>query len=113
MDELRTPAIALVVGVLLAAGAAAAAAVTRAAARRIPRSAALMAAVTAWLVLFGLVPLTAFAFLVPGPGERPADPPTGWEVVVLNVVPFTLLASPLIGFVQGMRATRPPRSPSA
>jgi hypothetical protein len=106
VSDLGPATIALVEGALLVAGGAGAARFTRRVARRIPRPAALMAAVTTWVVLFGLMPFAAFAVLVPGPDERSVGPPTGWEAVVLNLVPFALVAAPVVGFVQGMVATR-------
>jgi hypothetical protein len=103
--------IALVELCLLAGGAAGAAAFTRRVAGRIPPGPVLMAAVAAWIVLFGLVPFAGFALLVPRVGSGAATP-QGWTAVVLNLVPFALVAAPVIGFVQGLvapRRQRPPR----
>jgi hypothetical protein len=108
---LGTAGVALAELCLLVGGAAGAAAFTRRVAGRIPPPAVLMAAVTAWIVLFGLVPFAGFALLAPRVGSGGA-PPERWAVVVLNLVPFALVAAPLVGFVQGLRAPRRHR-PSA
>ncbi|GAC1366643.1 MAG: hypothetical protein NVSMB32_11190 [Actinomycetota bacterium] len=63
----------------------------------------LMVSVATWLVLFGMVPFFAFAALVPTArsGHQGAG---ALALVVLNGVPFTLVASPLLGAAQALAA---------
>lgn len=77
---------------------------------QVHRRVVLMAAVAAWVILFGMVPFTVFALFVRGAAGA-AGPPPAWEAVVLNLVPLALVASPFAGFVQGMRVSRPPVRP--
>lgn len=67
-----------------------------------------MAAVAAWVILFGLLPFFAFALLVQR-GTASGSPPAAWEGFVLNLIPFALLAAPLVGFFEGARALSPAR----
>lgn len=91
--------------VLLAAGALGALRFTRWIAREAGRGVILMAAVTAWVILFGIIPFFAFALFAPGAGS-PAGHPSTWETFVLNLIPFALVAAPLAGFVNGMKVSR-------
>jgi hypothetical protein len=62
----------------------------------------LMASVSAWLVLFGLVPFSVFAaFLRPGTGQA-AGP---LETLILNIEPLALVASPALGIAQALVLT--------
>jgi hypothetical protein len=66
------------------------------------RKLVLMASVSAWLVLFGLVPFSVFAaFVRPGTGQA-AGPV---ETLILNIVPLALVASPALGIAQAVVLT--------
>lgn len=70
-----------------------------------------MTSVSAWFVLAGLVPFFAFAALLP-PG-RAGHPGAGsFETVALNLVPWALLAAPILGGAQAWLATRGPTPPA-
>ena len=69
------------------------------------RGPVLLVAAATWLVLFGLVPFFAFALLVPA-GTGSGHGAGAFETVVLNLVPWALLAGPALGVAQGLRATR-------
>jgi hypothetical protein len=103
---LPAPVVAMAEVLLLGWGAAASAVFTSRAAKRIPRAATLMAAGTAWIVLFGLVPFAGFALLAPAVAGSGDATPHSWAVAVLNVVPFALVAAPVVGLVQGIAVTR-------
>ena len=86
---------------LLAGGALAAQRFVRRVGRG-ERKLVLMASVSAWLVLFGLVPFCVFAaFVRPGTGQA-AGPV---ETLILNVVPLALVASPALGIAQALALT--------
>jgi hypothetical protein len=65
------------------------------------RKLVLMASVSAWLVLFGLVPFSVFAAFTPGTGQA-AGPV---ETLILNMVPLALVASPALGIAQALVLT--------
>jgi len=91
--------------VLLAGGAAASLRFVRRVGRG-DRKLVVMASVAAWLVLFGLVPFGVFsAFLRHGAGPQ-AGP---LESVVLNLVPWALVLSPVLGVLQALAITRADR----
>ncbi|MGH2705105.1 MAG: hypothetical protein ACRDJ4_08420 [Actinomycetota bacterium] len=89
---------------LLAGGALAARAFTRWIGREAERVAVLMAGVTAWLILFGILPFMVFAIYARSVG-RSGGAPDGWEVLVLNLIPFALVTAPVVGFVHGLRVS--------
>jgi hypothetical protein len=66
------------------------------------RGLVLMASVSAWLVLFGLVPFCVFAAFV-RPGTARAAGPV--ETLILNIVPLALAASPVLGVAQAVVLT--------
>ena len=66
------------------------------------RKLVLMASVATWLVLFGLVPFSAFAAFV-HPGTAQTAGPV--ETLILNLVPLALVASPALGIVQALLLT--------
>ncbi|HVE76016.1 MAG TPA: hypothetical protein VND22_04510 [Actinomycetota bacterium] len=96
--------IAAVVGTLLIAGGFGASRFTRWISKQGDRKIVLIAAVTAWFTLFGMTPFFAFAVLV-GKASANSVPPIA--TFILNLVPFALVAAPFVGFVQGMRLTKP------
>lgn len=68
------------------------------------RKVVVMASVAVWLVLFGLVPFFVFALLLPaGQAGHPGAGP--FETAVLNLVPFALVAAPLLGVLQALAVT--------
>lgn len=91
--------IALLVGGALAAGR-----LMRLVVKYADRVTVLIASVTLWVVLFGVLPAFVFALYVRQVGGGGGDP--GWEFLVLGALPFTMIASPLIGFFRGMRLYR-------
>jgi hypothetical protein len=86
---------------LLAAGALAARGFVRRVGRG-ERKVVVLASMAAWLVLFGMIPFFAFAVFLPAGGRGQAGP---FEALVLNVVPFALAVSPLVGLVQALALT--------
>lgn len=89
---------------LLIGGALGARSFTRRIARGGDRRVILMAAVAAWVILFGILPFVVFAIYARTVGPA-GGRPVGWEVVVLNLIPFALVTAPFAGFVQGLRLT--------
>ena len=74
------------------------------------RKVVIMASISAWLVLFGMVPFFVFAGLLPhgphgtGAGGGRAGP---LETLILNAVPFAMVISPALGLVQALLLTGP------
>lgn len=66
------------------------------------RKLVVMASVSAWLVLFGMVPFVVFAAFLPA-GRAQGTGPV--ETLVLNIVPLALVLSPALGVVQALRLT--------
>lgn len=95
---------------LLGAGALGAMRFTRWISRQADRSVVLMAAVTGWAILFGIIPFFGFALFAPA-AASPAGRPAAWEAFVLNLIPFALVAAPLAGFVNGVKVSRPGKLP--
>lgn len=95
---------------LLGAGAFGAMRFTRWIARQADRPAVMMAAVTGWAILFGIIPFFGFALFAPG-AASPAGRPAAWESLVLNLIPFALVAAPLAGFVNGIKVSRRQKLP--
>lgn len=93
--------LALVEVLLLAGGASVAHRFVRRVGRG-ERKLVLMASVSAWLVLFGMVPFVVFAAFLPSGGVRGVGP---FETLVLNLVPVALVLSPGVGIVQALRLT--------
>jgi hypothetical protein len=93
--------LALVEILLLAGGASAAHRFVRRVGRG-DRKLVLMASVSAWLVLFGMVPFVVFAAFLPAGKAQGAGPV---ETLVLNIVPLALVLSPALGLVQALRLT--------
>jgi hypothetical protein len=98
--------LALVEVLLLAGGASAARRFVRRVGRG-ERKLVLMASVSAWLVLFGMVPFAVFAAFLPA-GRVPGAGPV--ETLVLNTVPLALVLSPGLGLVQALLLTARNRS---
>jgi hypothetical protein len=68
------------------------------------RKLVVMASMAVWLLLFGMVPF--FIFAVALPAGRAGHPGAGpFETVVLNLVPFALALSPVLGAIQGVALT--------
>lgn len=87
---------------LLIAGGLGAYKITSWVARGGVRAGAFMAAVASWSILFGIFPFFAFYLLAREAGPVAGDP-GGWQGFVLNLIPFTILAAPAIGFGHGLR----------
>ncbi len=101
MSHVHPTLLALAEIVLLAGGAAVSVRFVRRVGRG-DRKVVVMAAMAAWLVLFGLLPFGVFAALLrPGTGQ-PAGPVEG---LVLNAVPLALVISPVLGLVHGLTLT--------
>jgi hypothetical protein len=93
--------LALIEVALLVAGAVASARLVRRIGRG-ERKLVVMASISVWLVLFGLVPFFFFAVAVP-PGRAGSPGAGAFETVVLNLVPWALVASPVLGVAQALR----------
>ena len=93
--------VAILVGGLVVGGALVSGVFTRWLSKEHDRRVILMASVTSWFVLVGMVPFFVFALFVNRVGSRGTIPP--FASFLLNLVPFALVASPIIGFVQGLR----------
>ena len=65
------------------------------------RKVVVLAAAAIWLVAFGLVPFCAFALLAPS-GHAGGAGAGAFENAVLNAAPFALVASPVLGILQGL-----------
>lgn len=65
-------------------------------------SVVLMASTVSWLILVGMIPFFVFALFAEG-ASSPVGKVGAVETLVLNVIPFALVAAPLIGFGLGMR----------
>lgn len=93
-------AFAIIEGSLLLFGALGSYRLTNRARAKVDRSVLLMAAVAIWFILFAMVPFLVFAAFY----EGVEAPPGGVDAIsslVLNSIPFALVAAPLIGFTQG------------
>ncbi|HWD08341.1 MAG TPA: hypothetical protein VHA57_04520 [Actinomycetota bacterium] len=101
--------LALIEVVLMAGGAASSLRLVRKIGRG-ERKLVVMASITVWLVLFGMVPFFVFALAVP-PGHPGNPGAPAFETAVLNLVPWALVASPVLGVAQAFRLTarRPTR----
>jgi len=95
--------LALIEVVLLAAGAAGSVRLVRRIGRG-ERKLVVMAAISVWLVLFGMVPFFVFAVALP-PGHAGNPGAGAFETAVLNLVPWALVASPVLGVAQALRLT--------
>lgn len=91
---------------LLVAGTFASLRLTRWLAREADRGVVLVAAVTVWVILFGVLPMLTFAIFA-GQARSAGASIAAWESLVLNLIPFALVAAPFAGFVNGMRASKP------
>lgn len=93
--------LAILVGGLIVGGALVSGAFTKWLSKEHDRRVILMASVTSWFVLVGMVPFFVFALFVNrvGSGGRVSS----FASFLLNLVPFALVGSPIIGFVQGLR----------
>ena len=60
----------------------------------------LMASVAGWFILFGMVPFLVFALFVKGASV--SGEVDRIEGLILNLIPFALVAAPIIGFGDGM-----------
>ena len=100
----HTTVLAGLIVVLLGLGGWGALRFTRWMAGQADRKVVLMAGVAAWTVLFGLLPF--FLFAVTSGRVTAGIPPGAIERTIINVTPFTMLVSPMIGFIQGMVAAR-------
>ena len=101
------PVIGLLVGLSLGLGGLVALRFTKWLCKDNDRKVVLMGGVTAWLVLFGLIPFALFAFLVRNGTSGAELSDYGFPVrFVLGVLPFTLLASPVIGYLQALAVSR-------
>lgn len=96
---------AIIESVLLVFGALGAARSTVRIGRRLERGIVLMASVTAWFILFAMIPFAVFA-LLSGRVAAPAGGVDPFSSFVLNAIPFALVAAPLIGFAQGWQVSR-------
>lgn len=101
--------LALIEVVLMAGGAAGSLRLVRRIGRG-ERKLVVMASITVWLVLFGMVPFFFFALAVP-PGHAGNPGAAAFETAVLNLVPWALVVSPVLGVAQALRLTarRPTR----
>lgn len=68
------------------------------------RKLVVMASIAVWLVLFGMLPFFVFAAALP-PGHTGNPGAGAFETAVLNLVPWALVASPVLGVAQGLRLT--------
>ncbi len=100
----HTSVLAALIILLLGIGAWGALRFTRWMAGQADRKVVLMAGVAAWTVLFGLLPF--FLFAVTSGRVTAGIPPGAFERTIINLTPFTMLVSPMIGFIQGMVAAK-------
>lgn len=59
-----------------------------------------MASISAWFILFGMVPFLVYALFA---GQVAVDRVGPVETFILNLIPWALAISPIIGFLQGRR----------
>lgn len=85
---------------LLVAGALLARRLAAAMAKGGDSTVVLMSCVGSWFVLFGMVPFLVFALFVKRAAS--ANEVGLFATAVLNVIPFAMITSPLIGFAHGM-----------
>lgn len=69
------------------------------------RKVVVLVAAAIWLVGFGLIPFFAFAVLAPS-GHAGQAGAGAFENAVLNATPFALVASPVLGILQGLLRRR-------
>ncbi len=98
-------ALAIIESVLLFFGALGAARSTIRIGRRLERGIVLMASVAAWFILFAMIPFGVFA-LLSGKVAAPDGGVDTFSSLILNSIPFALVAAPLIGFAQGWQVSR-------
>lgn len=102
---MTTGAVSILLLGLLIAGGLGAYRFTRWISGETGRNVSLIAAVAAWTILFGLAPFFPLAIFA-GQFAEHCRGISSWRCLVLNVVIFTLIASPIVGFVHGMRASK-------
>ena len=105
---MKVTLVAGLIGGLVVGGAFVSGAFTRWLSKEHDRRVILMASVTSWFVLVGMVPFFVFALFVNRVGDAGDISPVA--SFLLNLVPFALVGSPIIGFVQGLWLSRNPRS---
>jgi len=96
---------ALLEGILLLIGGLTAARLVSRIARQVDRDVVLMASVAVWFILFAMVPFLVFALFV----DRVVLPSGGIDALpslLLNAIPFALVAAPVIGFAQGWKSSK-------
>lgn len=98
--------VAVLIGGLILVGALVSGVFTRWLSKERSRGVILMASVTSWFLLVGMVPFFVFTLSVNRVGS--AGTISAFATFMLNLVPFALVASPIIGFVQGLRLSKPP-----
>ncbi len=98
---MKITVVAVAIGGLIVGGAFVSGAFTRWLSKEHDRKVILMASVTSWFVLVGMVPFFVFALFANRVGAAEAISP--FASFLLNLVPFALVGSPIIGFVQGLR----------
>ncbi|MCA1838849.1 MAG: hypothetical protein ABR507_01805 [Actinomycetota bacterium] len=92
---------------LLIVGAVLATRLTRWLSKNGDRKVVLMASVASWFILFGMVPFLVFSLFVASARGTAALHGIGTlATFVLNVIPFALVASPLIGSITGFVLSR-------
>lgn len=65
----------------------------------------MMASLATWFILFGMVPFLVFALFATKVGPQTSGVGS-LDTFVLNLIPFALAASPVIGLVEGFRLSR-------
>lgn len=104
MLSVTPTALALTEGVLLVLGGLAAFAWSRRLARLGDGAVALMGAVTAWFLTFGMIPFLIFAISYRSVASFRGSGSVA--IFIINLIPFALVAAPLVGFVHGMKLRR-------
>lgn len=101
---MKVTVVAVLIGGLIVGGALVSGAFTRWLSKEHDRRVILMASVTSWFLLVGMVPFFVFALFVNNVGSTGSISP--FASFLLNLVPFALVGSPVIGFVQGLRISK-------
>lgn len=105
---MKVTALAILIGGLIVGGVLVSGAFTKWLSKQHDRRVILMASVTSWFLLVGMVPFFVFALFVNTVGSTGTISP--FASFLLNLVPLALVASPIIGFVQGLRLSKGPPS---